>query len=83
MCTFQVSKRSAEEDSPPQQPSMRRNVSASSISSNMISRKPDISKVLRLKIRILEHMLLVPVDENQMEETISWLCNECSTRYMR
>ncbi|CAL8069747.1 unnamed protein product [Orchesella dallaii] len=62
---------------------IRRTVSSSSLSNNRTNDEPHKREVLRLKIRILDKMLLVPVDENHMNETIEWLAIESASRYRR
>jgi hypothetical protein len=54
--------------------------------SDMISMQQQqrpLGEVLRLKIRVLEHTLLVPVGSEHLNETVEWLCEECAQRYLR
>jgi len=41
------------------------------------------SEVMRLKVKILETTLLVPVDSQNMNESVEWLCEQCAQRYLR
>ncbi|ODN05135.1 Tonsoku-like protein [Orchesella cincta] len=64
--------------------SIRRTLSSSSLANGRTSDEHHKQQeVLRLKIRILDNVLLVPVDENHRDETIEWLATESASRYRR
>jgi len=61
---------------------LQRTSSASSFNGEGRRTSGEIS-VLRLKIRIMEHTLLVPITDEQSSKTIDWLCEECASRYFK